>query len=70
MPRPTVSRRHGPSLLSRPPSGVGDRDRSSGRLLIDPVAQLALLADLLRHGLLSMEEYQVIKLRIVGAERF
>jgi hypothetical protein len=65
----SVSRRHPSGLLTRPPSGIGDRDRCSGRLLIDPIAQLAELADLLRRELLSMEEYQIMKLRIVGVDR-
>jgi hypothetical protein len=63
-----VSRRHQPSLLSRPPSGIGDCDLYSGRLLVDPVAQLSELADLLRRGLLSIEEFQVIKARVVGLD--
>jgi hypothetical protein len=61
-------RRHQPSLLSRPPSGIGDRDLYSGRPLVDPVAQLSELADLLRRGLLSIEEFQVIKARVVGLD--
>jgi hypothetical protein len=63
---PTANRRQRPNLLTRPPSGVGDW--SSGRLVIDPVAQLTELAELLRRGLLSREEYESIKVRVVGEQ--
>lgn len=66
---PNAPRRQRSGLLTRPPSGIDGRDRCSGHLLIDPIAQFAELADLLRRDLLSVEEYQLIKLRIVAADR-
>ena len=57
-----------PDLLGRPPCGVGDR---MGVLwseqIIDPVAQLGGLADLVDRGLLSRDEYLELKQRFIAA---
>ena len=62
----STTRRLGDDLLVRPPSGVGDPDGGWTTLLVDPAAQLGELADLTSRGLLSQEEYEVLKRRIVG----
>jgi hypothetical protein len=60
-----TSRRHHTDLLVRPPSGVPDSDVGWAALIIDPVAQLAELADLVQRGLLSLEEFERYKARVV-----
>ena len=45
-------------LLARPPSGSRSFDGGWTRLVVDPVEQLRELADLCDRGLLSTEEYE------------
>jgi hypothetical protein len=62
---PPSSRRDRDDLLVRPPSGFGPVGIGSAVLIIDPVAQVGELADLLERGLLSREEYERLKQRVV-----
>jgi hypothetical protein len=52
------SRRHRLGLLARPPCGIEDFTSGRAALVVDPVEQLAELADLRRRGLLSAEEFE------------
>ena len=65
MPIRRELRGHGPDLLCRPPSGAGPTDRGWAVLVVDPVEQLRELADLCRRGLLSPEEYQLHKAKVL-----
>jgi hypothetical protein len=58
-------RADGPDLLCRPPSGAGPTDRGWAALVVDPVAQLRELSDLRRRGLLSPEEYELQKAKVL-----
>jgi hypothetical protein len=60
-----LPRRSRTDLLTRPPC-LMERPTAWEELLIDPVAQLSELADLLSRRLLSQQEYQAMKDRIVG----
>jgi hypothetical protein len=62
----TIPRRHRPDLLARAPSGTMTADPGWVALVVDPVAQLGELADLTRRGLLSTEEYDRLKARVVA----
>jgi hypothetical protein len=56
-----------PDLLGRPPCGVGDRRGVLwSEQIIDPVAQLGELADLVDRGLLSRDEYLELKQRFIA----
>jgi Short C-terminal domain len=61
----STSRRRHADLLARPPCGFGDLPRGWRGLIIDPVAQLEELADLVKRGLLSQEEFDRLKHRVV-----
>jgi len=50
-----------PDLLTRPPSGTREFVDEWAHLLVDPVRQLAMLADLFEVGLLSWAEYERFK---------
>jgi hypothetical protein len=50
-----------PNLLTRPPSGTREFVGRWAHLMVDPVRQLATLADLYAMGLLSLEEYDRYK---------
>lgn len=50
-----------PDLLTRPPSGTREFVSEWAHLLVDPVRQLAMLADLFEVGLLSWPEYERYK---------
>ena len=68
MPTSATARRpHGMDLLARPPSGVRVPEDAWGALLIDPVAQLGELGDLVGRGLLSRDEFEAQKARILGS---
>jgi len=54
-----------PDLLVRPPSTSRELERGWGLLVVDPVRQLAELADLHRRGLLTPEEYQQQKDKVL-----
>jgi|1186.fasta_scaffold504346_2 hypothetical protein len=64
MDNPQPSRRRRADLLSRPPCGVG----GTAAGMIDPVAQLRELADLVARDLLSPEEFERLKQRVVGPD--
>jgi len=49
------------NLLSRPPCGTREFVAEWSHLLVDPVRQLAMLADLFAVGLLSWSEYERYK---------
>lgn len=51
-------------LLARPPCGTREFVDEWAHLLVDPVGQLAVLADLFTVGLLSWSEYERFKLHI------
>ena len=50
-----------PDLLTRPPTGTREFVAGWAHLLIDPVRQLEMLADLFQGGLLSWTEYEHYK---------
>ena len=60
------SRRGHPDVLANPP-GDGPLDDRWAALLIDPVAQMAELADLVARGLLSQEDLESQRRKIFGA---
>jgi hypothetical protein len=62
------SRRHRVNLLGRAPCGVSDIDRGWATLIGDPIARLGELADLVDRGLLSREEFDRLKARLVPAD--
>ncbi len=58
----TVRGREGiPDLLTRPPSGTREFVSEWAHLIVDPVQQLAMLANLFEDGLLSWAEYEQYK---------
>jgi hypothetical protein len=59
-----VSRRQRPDLLARPPY-VAKCDPLWAALVADPSDRLETLADLLARGLLSPEEYQRHRARVL-----
>jgi hypothetical protein len=50
-----------PDLLTRPPSSTGALASEWSHMIIDPVRQLEVLADLFTMGLLSRQEYERYK---------
>lgn len=64
MTRSTATREGLPDLLARPPSGTREFVGEWAHLLVDPVRQLAMLADLFEVGLLSWAEYERYKLTV------
>ena len=50
-----------PDLLARPPTGTREFVTDWADLLVDPVRQLVLLAELFENGLLSWAEYERFK---------
>ena len=65
MSDPSPSRRHRANLLARPPCGSLTYERGWSTLTVDPAEQLEVLADLLGRGLLSPEEYQRQKAKVI-----
>jgi hypothetical protein len=55
-----------PDLLTRPPCGTREFVGEWAHLLVDPVRQLATLADLFEAGLLSWSEYERYKRHVRG----
>ena len=55
-----------PDLLTRPPSGTREFVSEWSHLLVDPVQQLAMLADLFGVGLLTWAEYERYKRDVRG----
>jgi hypothetical protein len=66
MRRVATSRREHPDLLSSTPSAVTVKDRWTA-LLIDPVAQVTELADLVARGLVTPEEFERQRRKVFGA---
>jgi hypothetical protein len=64
--RVATSRREHPDLLASAPSEVAVQDRWAA-LLIDPVAQVTELADLVDRGLVSPEDFERQRKKIFGA---
>jgi hypothetical protein len=60
----TRNREHG--LLARPPCTVRYLEWGWAAQFVDPVAQLEELADLRARGVLSAEEFEHQKARIIG----
>jgi len=54
-------------LLARPPSTARSPDGDWVRLVIDPVDQLRELAELHRGGLLSVDEYERQRMKVLEA---
>ena len=65
MRRMDISRHGNRDLLTNPPSHLKAEDRWAA-LLIDPVAQLNELADLVARGLVSPEEFERQRKKIFG----
>jgi Short C-terminal domain len=63
--RVRINRNRQTDLLARPPCGARVLGRGWSTLIVDPVEQLAELADLRRRGLLSGEEYERQKAKIL-----
>jgi Short C-terminal domain len=59
------SRQHRPDLLARAPCLITMYDERWAALVIDPTEQLRTLADLLARGLLSGEEYERHKAKVL-----
>ena len=59
------SRSHRSDLLARPPCGVRTYEDSVRGWIADPVEQLEELADLLSRGLLSREEFEHHKAKVI-----
>ena len=64
MTEPAALREGIPDLLTRPPSGTREFVGDWAAVLVDPVQQLAVLADLFVVGLLSWSEYEQFKLHV------
>jgi putative oligomerization/nucleic acid binding protein len=62
----TTSRRDRTSLLARPPCHAGMYDDRWADLLVNPVDQLLALDDLLARGLLSTDEFERQKAKILN----
>jgi hypothetical protein len=66
MRRSETSRSQRPDLLDRPPAAGRELQPGWGLLVIDQVSQLRELADLHRQGLLSHDEYQQQKSKVLA----
>jgi Short C-terminal domain len=66
MRRHEASRSQRPDLLDRPPAAGRELQPGWALLVIDPVSQLEELADLHRKGLLSRDEYQQQKSKVLA----
>jgi hypothetical protein len=60
-----TNRSHGFDLLARPPCGVQLSEDAWMAFVVDPVEQLSALADLHVRGLLSLEEFQRQKAKVI-----
>jgi hypothetical protein len=58
------SRTQRPDLLARPPCGLG-WEADVAAMLVDPSAQLDVLADLLGRGLMSRDEFEREKFKVL-----
>ena len=61
----STSRSNRPDLLDRPPATARGLGPGWASLVIDPVSQIRELADLHRRGLVSREEYEQQKCKIL-----
>jgi hypothetical protein len=52
-------------LLTRPPAGAQARQVDWGPLMLDPIEQLAELADLCARGFLSRDEFEYEKAKLL-----
>ena len=60
-----TTRSQGSDLLARPPCGVRTHEDAWLRFLVDPVEQLTALADLHVRGLLSPDEFERQKAKVL-----
>jgi hypothetical protein len=65
----TPARRERSDLLARPPVGSPLPDDRWLALVVDPVSQLAELADLVQRGLVAPEDFDRHKARILGRDQ-
>jgi Short C-terminal domain len=65
MQRLSRSRGHRTDLLARPPCTARDLERGWAALFVDPIDQLKELADLRIRGLLSREEFDRQKAKVI-----
>ena len=65
MTRTKPTRNNGHNLLGRPPCGVRVHDDAWMAFVVDPVEQLSALADLHVRGLLSSEEFERQKAKVI-----
>jgi hypothetical protein len=65
MQRVETSRSQRQDLLGRPPSAAYEFQPAWALLAVDPISQVEELADLWRRGLLSPDEYEQQKARIL-----
>jgi Short C-terminal domain len=65
MTRSRTTRSDGRDLLARPPCGVGMYEDGWMDLVVDSVGQLTALADLHARGLLSPEEFERQKAKVI-----
>ena len=61
----STSRSNRPESLDRPPTTARELGPGWASLVIDPVSQIRELADLHRRGLVSREEYEQQKCKIL-----
>ena len=66
MRRVATSRRTTHDLLARPPWGGAMYDDGWTAMIVDPTAQLTALAELLRRGLLTREEFEHQKAKVLA----
>jgi hypothetical protein len=66
MRRVRTTRLHQVDLLARPPAGSRSADGGWTQLVVDPVEQLRELADLCDRGLVSPEECERLRAKILG----
>ena len=65
MRRRVTRRRRLADLLARPPCGASELTGGWGTLMVDPIEQLEELGRLHRRGLLTAEEYERQKDRVL-----
>lgn len=60
-----ASRRQRADLLARPPCGLRSYEERVKAWIVDPIEQLEELADLMSRGLLSREEFERHKAKVI-----
>lgn len=65
MRRRQTPRRQRPDLLTRPPARSDRATQAWPELFLDPVAPLAVLADLRHRGLISPHEFECQKAKVI-----